>query len=372
MELYYTIFSFLLFSVVFERCSTKAKHYVLFMWGVFFTLFGGLRWEIGGDWAQYHDHFLNSNWSNIFNYDRYGNGMDTLEPLFVFLNALVKSIFGTFYWYNILCCAFIQYTYIYACKYYSPSRPLIMYIFIMLMGGSYFPVRAGLSIAICVWAYQMIKEKRLKAFLLIMFLAFNIHHASIIFLPAYWLGKIKLKPINIYGILLIFAVAGYVFQDFFTALSAMLGGDMGEKALFYTMNQTENYDDAKLSIVAESLTFLFLWGYIKVRSLTRNQQEEYWINTLVNCFFIYNAIAYVFIYGMGDLTRLASYYFFAHAILFVTLLSRLKHYGKLFSILGYTFFILYMGWQVTKIGNGFYFKAANIPYKTIFDYGNTK
>lgn len=61
MTLYYIIFSFLLISCTFEIATTKIKYRVLILWGLFFTLFGGLRWQTGGDWEQYYDHFCIQN-----------------------------------------------------------------------------------------------------------------------------------------------------------------------------------------------------------------------------------------------------------------------------------------------------------------------
>lgn len=370
MNLYYTIFSLLLISCIFETASTKTKHKVLILWGVFFTLFGGLRWQIGGDWEQYHDHFLHAEWDNIFNYDRYGNGVETLEPFFVFLNVLVKSIFGSFYWYNIIVCAFIQFTYIHASKYYYKEHPIMMYTFIMLMGGNYFPVRAGLCIAICYWAYQMIKERNLKIYLLIMLVAFNIHHASLALLPAYWFGHIRLKSIYLFGIFGLMLVLGAMFQDYFSLIAVLMGGDLGEKALAYTENQTEGFDVRGSYMIGNVIAFFLLFMYIRLRRSVIF--DTYWINTLLNCFVVYYSILFVFREGMGDLTRLSSYFFVANAILFMYTLKELKVTKRLFYIVGMCFFTLYMGYQITKACDGYFFEMSNVPYKTIFDYQNVK
>ena len=167
MELYTTIHILVFLSCLFEFTSLKTKKKVIIIWVIFFTLFGGLRWRIGNDWDQYYDHFLYSNWNNIFNYDRYGNGREYLEPLFVFLNTFIKSIFKTFYWYNILICFFIQYSFYKFSLKYSLDNPIMLYAFCMIIVPYYFPVRAALAVVICYWTYRYIKERKFWKFLFI-------------------------------------------------------------------------------------------------------------------------------------------------------------------------------------------------------------
>lgn len=366
MELYYTIFSLVLVSCLFEFNNCKTKNRVLYFWGIFFTLFGGLRWQTGGDWNQYYGHFLASNWSNIFSYERYGNGSETLEPGFVFINALVKSAFGKFYWYNILLCGFIQYTNIKVSKYYAPERPIMMYAFMTLMNGNYFPVRQGFSIAIALWVFQMVKERNLKAFLLLVFIAFSIHSAALVILPIYWIGRIRLKPIFVVTTFLALMAVGSYFQDTFTLLSMHVGGDLGEKALSYTEFQTENYLIERSYFMGNIIAFFLLIVYLKVKDL--KIEDEQWMNTLINCFVLYYGISFIFRDGMGDLTRLKGYYFLPNAILFMYSLKYLKYYGKIFKLAGTVFFTLYMAYQISKSCSGYYFMDVNVPYKTIFDY----
>lgn len=368
-SLYYTVYALLLASLIFELTRAKTKDFVLIAWAVFFTLWGGLRWQTGGDWDQYHDHFLFSKWSNIFNYDRFGNGADRLEPGFVFCNVLIKSIFGTFYWYNILLCGFIQYTYVYISKYYCPKHPVAMYVFLGLMANMAFPVRQGFSTAVIFWTYKMIKERRLKAYLLLVFFAFEIHHASLIFLPAYWIGKFKLKNTYIVITFVGLMAIGTIFQDLFTSFSMLIGGEVGQKFINYTEFQTDNYLVERSYLIGNIISLILLFAYLKTRQFM--DEDEYWINTLINCFVLYYGISFIFRDGMGDLTRLKGYYFLSNAILFMYTMFKLEIFGKIYHLAGISFFVLYMGYQVTKTCDGYFFKAANIPYKTIFDYQNT-
>ena len=57
MDTYLIIDILLLVSCIFELSTKKIKQKIIFIWMIFFTLFGGLRWEIGGDWAIYKGYF---------------------------------------------------------------------------------------------------------------------------------------------------------------------------------------------------------------------------------------------------------------------------------------------------------------------------
>ena len=366
MELYYTIHILLFFSCIFELSRTKSKKKIIIIfWCIFFTLFGGLRWKIGGDWEQYYNHFQNCEWSNIFNYDRYGNGVETLEPGFVFINATIKYIFGEFYWYNLIIVGFIQYTYYKFTLEFSPKYPILMYAFLMLLASAYFPVRAGLALGVVYWSYKYIRERNLKKFLLIVLCAGMIHYQCFIILPFYWVGHIKLNFLIASIIYLLFIISARLFQEYFIILSAIIGGDIGEKALSYSDFETEGFKGPSYLGWALNYFFLCIYFYIRKRG---NYQNDIWYNTLINIFIAYNGLFIIFSSGMGDLTRLASAFFPAQAILFLFSINYFSSINKKYAKLAILFYILYYSYKITGVGSGYFFESTCIPYKTIFDY----
>lgn len=365
MEVYYIIHISLFLCLIFEFCSLKVKKSVIMLWGIFFTLFGGLRWRIGGDWYQYYDHFLASDWDNIFSYDRYGNGVETLEPGFVFLNVFVKTLFGEFYIYNLLVVGFIQLTYYKFCNYFFPKNPLLVYGLLMVFASHYFPVRAGLSVGVCYWAWRFIYKQNLKMFLFVVTSATLLHNQCIVLFPCYWLGRLNLKS---YWYLLMYpVVAGfaYVLQDYFVVATALMSGAIAEKANAYTEFETEGAKGA--SYIGWALNYFFLMIYLYLRN--RNQQSTLWYNTLLNSVMIYNTIFMVFSNGMGDLTRLSGLFYPAQCILFCyALLHFVKKKKTIISYMAAAFFVSYYIYKLPSCWNGYFFKEACVPYKTIFDY----
>ncbi len=367
MEFYYILNSLLFISILGEFLSLKQKKAIMTIWGVVYILIGGLRWRIGGDWEQYYDHFLFSKWSNIFSYDRYGNGVEKLEPGFVFVNVLVKTIFKTFFAYNLLLCAFIQITYYKFCNYFFPKHPLLCYCFLMILASNIFPVRAGFAIGISFWCWKFIKERNLKKYLLVVFAAYVIHNQAIILIPAYFLGHIKMKRKFLLLLYPIIAIFAFQFQDFFANLTMMFGGSLAEKAYRYTEEQTEGFSNT-VNYAGWILNYAFLNIYLFIRK-EDNKENSYFYNTLLNAVMIYNTIFMVFASGMGDLARMASMYFPSQCLLFINSVLFFSKYrrGK-YKTYTVMFLILYLVYRLPAQWSGYYFGETCVPYKTIFDY----
>lgn len=367
MDIYYIIHISLFLCLIFELCSLNVKKKVILFWMIFFTLFGGLRWRIGGDWDQYFHHFIASDWTNIFSYDRYGNGAEKLEPGFVFLNVFVKTLFGEFWIYNLLVVGFIQFTYYKFCNYFFPKNPLLVYALLMVLASNYFPVRAGLSVGISYWVWRFIYKQNLKMFLLVTTLATLIHNQCIILFPCYWLGRINLKS---YWYLLIYPmIAGgsYILQNYFVILTGIMGGDIAEKAAFYTEFETEGFTGA--SYIGWALNYGFLIVYLYLRK--RNLYCSIWYNALLNSVMIYNTIFMIFSNGMGDLARLSGLLYPAQCILFFySLLYFMNKKKSIISRIAVAFFLAYYIYKLPACWSGYFFKDNSVPYKTIFDYNH--
>mgnify|MGYP002572304105 CR=1 FL=1 len=368
MEVYLTIHILLFITCIFELSKNmRLKKMVIILWSIFFTFFGGLRWGIGPDWYQYYSHFVNSNWDNIFNYDRYGNGQENLEPFFVFINVLIKSLFGEFYIYNLITTGFIQYTNYKFCTRMSTQSPLLLYAFLMILASNYFTVRAGLSQAILLWSFIAIKEKKFKLYLVSTLIAVFIHYQCIVFIPSYWLLKWKKGISNwlICSTYIGIAILRYKFQNLFTLITIFISGGIGDKAMAYT--EKETIGSTGPSYLGWGLNFFFLCIYLYIRKKENNNLNVYY-NTLLILVLIYNSIFMIFSDGMGDLARLAGLFVPAQIILLVHSLEYFIYgKGKKFKLLAIIFFIAYYIYKIKGIGNGYYFELQNIPYTTIFD-----
>lgn len=354
-------------SVLFEFSNKNTKKFVLILWGVFFTFFAGLRWNVGTDWDSYLEIYNGVDFSNIFTYDRYGNGRDILEPGYAFLNASVKSLFGKYHFFNIIECAIIQGSYIKACRYFTPRTPIITYIFLIVFGGL-FPIRATLGLAVAFWAYKYIKEQNLPKFLLVMLLTCSIHMKYIIFLPCFWIGKLKLRWYCFFVIYLSIVALYVVFQQQIALLATFLDASsgVGNKLLVYTENETEGF--AGLSYIGVALNAFLMSVYLYIRKI-KIIKDDRWMNAILNMYLASCCIYALFSDGMGDLARLATLFILPQTLLLVTSIDYFRHSkNALLAIGANLFLILYFAYRTFQTTHAYYFEDACVPYRTIFDY----
>lgn len=201
MHLYIIIYSILIISCFFETQNKKTlyKKYIIFINILIFTLFRGLRWEIGTDWDQYYDVYLDAEWNNIFRLLRATGS--PMEFGYVFINVLVKTIFNSYTLFLIITNLFILVSYYHFSIKYS-KYPIITFATI-LFSTNFFPVRQDLAIAILLYAYQYLINKNTKRFFLLIFIATCIHNVSFVFGILFFIRKIKINIIKIYIILIL-------------------------------------------------------------------------------------------------------------------------------------------------------------------------
>ncbi len=367
MLTYYIIYGLLFISTIFELSDCRTKKVVLILWGVFFTMFAGLRWQTGTDWDSYLQIYNDVDFTNIFTYDRYGNGRDILEPGYAFLNASVKAIFEKYHFFNLIECVIIQGSFYKACKYFTPRTPIITYIFLIVFGGI-FPIRSTLGLAVAFWAYKYIKEQNLLKFLLVMLLTCSIHMKYIIFLPCFWLGKLKLKWYWFFIIYLSIVGLYVVFQQQIALLATLLDASsgVGNKLLVYTESETEGFSG--LSYIGVALNVFLMSIYLYMRKI-KVVKDERWMNAILNMYLASCCIYALFSDGMGDLARLATLFILPQTLLLVTAINYYKHSKNPLLVIGANlFFVLYFAYRAFQTTHAYFFEDACVPYKSIFDY----
>ncbi len=364
MELYYNIYITLFLFAIFELGSMKIKNIVLIFCCIFFTLFGGLRWNVGNDWYSYYKIFSQISWSNWYKLNRGDLTNETIEPLFGLINISLKTIFGTFYAYNLIIIAFIQFTYFKMCKHFAPSHPLLMYILLSILISNYFPVRAGLSLAIVFWAYLQLERKQMKKYIVVVILASLIHVQCLIMLPFYWLNTIKIKYFSGTILFLSITIGAVIIQNAFGDLFILLKSSNSFGRVYEYSR--ENDSSMSLNLFRPILYYLFFVVFIYFRKFEINKP---FYNGLIVMYLAFYSIGQVFGEGMGDLARLSGVFAYAYIILLLKffcggMLSK-RPYIRLFSVI---FFLVFIPYRITKIADDPYFKDTCVPYKTIFDY----
>lgn len=133
------------------------------------------------------------NWNEFYDADLYEAGFQ----LFVFL---LSRVFNHPQWLLVISSLF----YIIAIFYFIDrnseeiSLSITLYISLGLMIFHLQGMRQALAICICLFAYEQAKKNNFFKFSLAVFLAVLFHQTAIVFIPIYWLAKLKLNTVNVF------------------------------------------------------------------------------------------------------------------------------------------------------------------------------
>lgn len=182
------------------------------------TLLGCIHYNYGNDYAGYEDWF-NENTSFAFHFNDLFDGTYNWEPGWVVLNHLFKNIggfFGLVIFINIL----QNLIYYKTIKEYVPEKWRVLAVSIYLLSQSLYllnfsMMRQGLAVAIFLFAWPFIKERKFLIALGIIFIASLFHSSAQVLLPFAFCGLIPPNKGKIVSILMLSTfVVLYVSKDF--------------------------------------------------------------------------------------------------------------------------------------------------------------
>lgn len=169
--IYYIIFVILVVLAINGNNRKNEKGTMMLMM-VTFTLFQGLRWHTGADWAQYEMTFKTLDWDNLSTFNRGGNR--PLELGYALSNVVVKTFFGHYTFFLLLSCGFINSTFLYFTNKYIKNDRAFTFLLI-LMNSALFPVRNAFAGIIVIWGISFIINRNIKRFALIVIISSLIH-----------------------------------------------------------------------------------------------------------------------------------------------------------------------------------------------------
>ena len=200
----------------------------------------GLRYETGGDWDTYAALFQAfPNFSLLIGRPAIFADIP-VEEGFVLLSALVKSLGGTIQHLffvvtliniTLITCALHKYT-----KY--PVVALLCYYGILYFQLEMIYIRQATAVALCFFALQYIRPKKIIPYMLLILLACTFHRVAALMIPLYFFLDFKL-PEWLYllvigaGAALMLAGIPWI-QTIFLTVAGWLGENYAEKAETYT------------------------------------------------------------------------------------------------------------------------------------------
>lgn len=185
-----------------DLSSDKWDKYLIWF-VVFFTIIGGIRWNVGSDSISY---------AAIFNHA----DLDFEENREILWKLLVYSFQSlNLHWtFGLAFCAFIQIYFI--TKTTMPYRCLLVFLPFVLFGGRYWidcmgAVRQMIVACGFLWASRFIYEKKLLKYILFIAVGAMVHQSAVILLPFYFMPNnlmVTDKRLLLIGIFLACVVIG--------------------------------------------------------------------------------------------------------------------------------------------------------------------
>lgn len=206
--------SVLLFGAIMPQKGPKRIRYIILM-TVLHTCLCGFRYMyLTGDLHKYYFTFLNSGKAGWFSEELWAEGRNFG---FFYFNKLVYLLSGgDFQAFLFVIAAIVHIALGYVTYRYSPA-PWFSYLVWNCMAFYIFgfsAIKQALAMAFVMLAFVGIAEKHLRLYLVMMTLAGSIHMPALVFLPAYWLAQMRVKPHTI-ALYLFIGVAIYVFRNQF-------------------------------------------------------------------------------------------------------------------------------------------------------------
>lgn len=206
----------LLFGAIMPQKGPNRKYYIVLM-TVLHTCLCGFRYMfITGDLHKYYYMFLNSGKYGWFSAELWAEGRNFG---FYYFNKIVYLLSnGDFQVLLFIIAAIVHITLGMIVYRYSPS-PWFSYLVWNCMGFFLFgfsAIKQALAMAFVMLSFIGIAEKRLGFYLTMMALAGSIHMPALVFLPAYWLAQMKVKP-NIVMLYILLGTVIFIFKNQFVA-----------------------------------------------------------------------------------------------------------------------------------------------------------
>ena len=184
----------LLFGAIMPQKGPKRSQYIVLMTVIHTCLCGFRYMFITGDLHKYYYTFLNSGNYGWFSAELWAGGRNFG---FLYFNKIFYMLSGGDFQVILFTIATVIHIVLGILIYrYSPSpwfsylvwNCLAFYIF------GFSAIKQALAMAFVMLSFVGITEKRLGFFLSMMAIAGSIHMPALVFLPAYWLSGMKVKP----------------------------------------------------------------------------------------------------------------------------------------------------------------------------------
>ena len=309
------------------------------------TLISGLRYRVGADTINYIYCFYHDTPPLCrFSIDGSDSG---IEPLFLLLNSLVKSLGGRFYIVQIIQAAFVNGLVLYYIKKHSKYlfSCILLYCFYCYPFYNFEEMRASMSVALCLFGNDFFLEKKWVKGLLLYFVGIFFHYSTALLLFTPLLLFLRFNFVG-YAVILFSFAFGFVIQRTFGdyLMLLQLSGDVAQKAENYANHDVlfEQHISVfgiitnKVSLVLYSIGAYF---YIKYKSLQGDSNIlKFQPFVIIGLIFVLFSIPMPISYRFVRFYDVYILFFFVHLFMDV-LKNNIKQMGTLACVRAFVLFL---------------------------------
>ncbi len=254
-------------------------------------------------------------YTKVFETSRSNNALQSVmvrtEPGYAALNIIVSKLGFNFSGFLVLYNIFLAISYYVFIRRFSYNAPLAFCFFILIMSNqSVYVLRQHLAIAVVLFSYPYIINKKLIYFLLICAIATLIHSSAIIWLPIYFIYNVENEK-RFFGVLIGAILLFFLgFQSIDTVAI-----DINEKYMQYIEeSETSTISNFLIQFIILVSSYLFMKGHIMDNKINKLLFVAVGIGAVIDLAGINIRLA----------SRLAHYYTVADIVLLANTIKYIK------------------------------------------------
>jgi hypothetical protein len=356
--IYYFVLILLAFFSLYHLCNLdrNQNRYIRLFSFLMFIVVGGLRYSVGTDWAQYANTFADINSiADIFKARE--------EKLFAVFMYISKKIINSYSFFILTFFSVAFYLKYIVFKRYSTDifLSLIIYFFTLFLIYDLNGVRQGMALAFVFLSIPLILNKKLFLFSLIILIGCLFHISAIIFLPFYWMSRLKISRKSMILIIVISLIVSIPIRALIennAYVQLFLAMDSFSHYSFYVTDDIAARDVSILSVAVFQRLFIFGLFVINYDKIEASDELK---SLLLNGYFV-SILLFVFLSFSADLAARSSFYYKSLEILMIPLIvtcqAKLTYRMLLFAI--FVLFAAVGAYRILEIPNG-----GLIPYQFI-------
>ncbi|CDT01423.1 conserved membrane hypothetical protein [Sphingobacterium sp. PM2-P1-29] len=336
--------------------SSLLKKVLVVPFLILFVL-ASIRWERGTDWLSYITLFENVD--NVFY-------LLAFEPGFYYLNYIVASFSDNYTIVLLLQAIIIYVLHFYVIKKYSISPFVTLMIWFGFYIGSIFFVRFHVALAITLFSFIFIVDRKFWKFFICVLVAFCFHRSAILFIPAYFLfDKTFTRRQLLLGMVVSFFLSA-LFEIGLNFLGQINLGIISEKASTYAEVGSEYAEEPtrsafQIMLIGSSYRVLLL--LLIVGFYYDLYKENVTFRGLLNIYFVGMCLFIIVTPVSVSVARMSQYYEYFQFLMIPYFILRFEYRSNRNLVL----LCIMLFYLMRLKSNVSFYEDLYVPYKTIFN-----